>query len=56
MRQCDPELNSYWGAICTPLEIVTRDGKMRETNCANTECIFHIIQSIPLSKIEPFKR
>ena len=21
MRQRDPELNSYWGTICTPLEI-----------------------------------
>jgi DNA-damage-inducible protein D len=29
---------------------------MRETNCANTEGIFRIIQSIPSSKAEPFKR
>jgi hypothetical protein len=56
MRQRDPELNSYWGTICTPLEITAPDGKMRETNCANTEGIFRIIQSIPSPRAEPFKR
>jgi len=56
MRRRDPELNSYWGTICTPLEITAPDGKMRETNCANTEGIFRIIQSIPSPKAEPFKR
>lgn len=56
MRQRDPELNSYWGTICTPLVITAPDGKMRETNCANTEGIFRIIQSVPSPKAEPFKR
>jgi DNA-damage-inducible protein D len=56
MRRRDPELNSYWGTICTPLEIAAPDGKVRETNCANTEGIFRIIQSIPSPKAEPFKR
>ena len=56
MRQRDPELNSYWGTVCTPLEILAPDGKMREANCANTEGIFRIIQSIPSPKAEPFKR
>jgi len=56
MRQRDPELNSYWGTICTPLEIQAPDGKMRETNCSNTEGLFRIIQSIPSPKAEPFKR
>ncbi len=56
MRQRDPELNSYWGTICTPLEITAPDGKIRKTNCANTEGIFRIIQSIPSPKAEPFKR
>jgi prophage antirepressor-like protein len=40
MRQRDSELNANWGTICTPLEILAPDGKMRETNCANTEGIF----------------
>ena len=56
MRQRDPELSSYWGTICTPLELIAPDGKRRETNCANTEGIFRIIQSIPSAKAEPFKR
>ena len=40
MRQRDSELNSYWGTICTPLQLRSPDGKMRKTNCANTEGIF----------------
>jgi len=56
LRKRDPELSSYWGTICTPLAMVAPDGKMRETNCANTEGIFRIIQSIPSPKAEPFKR
>jgi len=32
------------------------DGKMRETDCANTETIFRIIQSVPSPKVEPLKR
>ena len=39
MRSRDSELNSYWGTICTPLEMTARDGKKRRTNCANTEVI-----------------
>ena len=56
MRQRDPQLNSYWGTICTPLDLLAPDGKIRESNCANTEGIFRIIQSIPSPKAEPFKR
>jgi len=56
MRQRDPELNSYWGTICTPLQLLAQDGKKRRINCANTEGVFRIIQSIPSPKAEPFKR
>ena len=38
------------------LKILAPDGKMRETDCADTETIFRIIQSIPSPKAEPFKR
>ena len=48
--------DSYWGTICTPLELTAPDGKKRETNCSNTEGMFRIIQSIPSPKAEPFKR
>jgi len=42
--------------ICKQLKLEATDGKMRETDCANTEGIFRIIQSIPSPKAEPFKR
>ncbi|MFZ5982068.1 MAG: Bro-N domain-containing protein [Patescibacteria group bacterium] len=56
MRQRDLELNSYWGTICTPLEMIANDGKKRKITSANVEGIFRIIQSIPSPKAEPFKR
>jgi SOS-response transcriptional repressor LexA len=42
--------------ICRQMKLEAQDGKMRETDCANTEGIFRIIQSIPSPKAEPFKR
>ena len=42
--------------FCKQLKLLAPDGKMRETDCANTEGIFRIIQSIPSPKAEPFKR
>jgi DNA-damage-inducible protein D len=41
---------------CHRLKLVAADGKKYETDCANTEGIFRIIQSIPSPKAEPFKR
>ena len=38
------------------MKLKAPDGKMRETDCANTESLFRIIQSIPSPKAEPFKR
>ncbi|KKQ37419.1 MAG: hypothetical protein US54_C0035G0001, partial [Candidatus Roizmanbacteria bacterium GW2011_GWA2_37_7] len=38
------------------LKLTATDGKLRETDCANTETMFRIIQSIPSPKAEPFKR
>jgi len=42
--------------FCRQLKIESIDGKKYETDCANTEGIFRIIQSIPSPKAEPFKR
>lgn len=42
--------------ICRQLKLEAQDGKLRTTDCANTEGIFRIIQSIPSPKAEPFKR
>lgn len=41
--------------FCHGLKLPAPDGKLRETDCANTEGIFCIIQSIPSPKPEPFK-
>ena len=42
--------------ICRQLKMKAPDGKMRETDCANVEGLFRIIQSIPSPKAEPFKQ
>ena len=55
MRKRDAELAKGWGQIVTPLLLETSGGKQK-VNCANTEGIFRIIQSIPSPKAEPFKR
>ncbi|MFA5159885.1 MAG: Bro-N domain-containing protein [Candidatus Omnitrophota bacterium] len=38
------------------LKMIAPDGKSRLTDCANTETMFRIVQSIPSPKAEPFKR
>ena len=55
MRARDPELGSRWGTICTPTRMMASDGKYYNTQAANMEGIFRIIQSIPSPKAEPFK-
>ncbi len=42
--------------FCHELKLQASDGKSYLTDCANTEGIFRIIQSIPSPKAEPFKR
>jgi len=42
--------------ICRQLKLESSDGKKYETDCANTEGMFRIVQSIPSPKAEPFKR
>jgi len=42
--------------FCNQLKLIAEDGKLRETDCSDTEGIFRIIQSIPSKKAEPFKR
>ncbi len=55
MRRRDKELSEGWGQIATPLSVDTAGGPQK-LNCANTEGIFRIIQSISSPKAEPFKR
>ena len=56
MRSRDPELDSKWGTICTPVEMLAPDGKHRKTQSADLEGIFRIIQSVPSKKAEPIKQ
>lgn len=46
------ELSPIW----VQLKLVAEDGRLRETDCANTKNMFRIIQSIPSKKAEPFKQ
>ncbi len=55
MRSRNTELNANWGTICTPLEMIAADGKLRKIQAADTEGILRIIQSIPSTKAEPIK-
>ncbi len=55
MRRRDPELNKGYGQFVHILLIQTTGG-LQKMNCANTEGLFRIIQSIPSPKAEPFKR
>jgi len=65
-----PDAGAYWRKLkqrlkaegseavtfCHGLKLDAPDGKLRITDCANTEGLFLIVQSIPSPKAEPFKR
>ncbi|MBF0490764.1 MAG: Bro-N domain-containing protein [Candidatus Omnitrophica bacterium] len=65
-----PDSGAYWRKLkqrliqegsqvvtfCHGLKLEASDGKKYGTDCANTEGMFRIIQSIPSPKAEPFKR
>jgi hypothetical protein len=56
LKQRLAEEGSEVVTFCHGLKVTAPDGKMRETDCATTEGVFRIIQSIPSPKAEPFKR
>ena len=65
-----PRPRKYWSALKTKLQqegselshklgqlkMPAEDGKMRETDVADTETLLRVIQSIPSPKAEPFKQ
>ena len=65
-----PDAGAYWRKLkqrlnaegsevvtfCHGLKLEAPDGKQRVTDCADTEGLFRIIQSIPSPRAEPFKR
>lgn len=56
MRKRDPELDVRWGTICTLTQLVANDGKEYNTTVATSEGLLRIIQSIPSTKKDEFKR
>lgn len=55
IRTRDNELSVNWGTICTPLDVISKDGRKRQENMSNLQGIFRIIQSISSPRAEPFK-
>lgn len=55
LRKRDEFLNQGWVQIVHTLKMDTNGGRQK-INCADTEGILRIIQSIPSPKAEPFKR
>lgn len=64
-----PEPRKYWNKVKTreftdlqlspiwrQLKLPAADGKQYRTDCATTQAMFRIIQSIPFPKAEPFKQ
>lgn len=54
-KECRKKKKSQLSTICRQLKLEATDGKMRETDVADIQGIFRIIQSIPSPKAEPFK-
>ncbi len=54
-KRMSEEEKSELSTICRQLKLKAPDGKMRETDAADMQGIFRIIQSIPSPKAEPFK-
>src|SRR3989339_599779 len=52
-REAEQGIELY--TFCVRLKLLAEDGKLRETDCANTKNMFRIIQSISSPKAEPFK-
>ena len=55
LKQRDEPLSQGWVQIVHTLPVETSGG-IQQMNCANTEGLFRIIQSIPSPKAEPFKQ
>ena len=54
-KRMSEEEKTELSTFCRQLKLRAPDGKMRETDAADMQGIFRIIQSIPSPKAEPFK-
>ena len=55
LKQREAEHGIELSTFCVQLKLPSADNKYYETDCANTEALFRIVQSIPSKKAEPFK-
>lgn len=55
LKSREEEQGVELSTFCVQLKLEADDGKFRETDCANTQSLFRLIQSIPSRKAEPFK-
>lgn len=53
-KRMTEEEKSELSTFCRQLKLKAPDGKMRETDVADMQGIFRIIQSVPSPKAEPF--
>ena len=56
LKKRESEMGIELSTNCVQLKLEAPDGKLRETDCANTKSLFRIIQSIPSKNAEPFKQ
>jgi DNA-damage-inducible protein D len=56
LKKREAEHEIELSTFCVQLKLSSSDGKFYATDCANTEAILRIVQSIPSRKAEPFKR
>ncbi|MBI3033358.1 Bro-N domain-containing protein [Candidatus Woesearchaeota archaeon] len=56
LKKRELEYQVELSTFCVQLKLTSIDGKLYETDCANTKALFRIIQSIPSKKAEPFKQ
>ncbi len=55
LKKREAEYGIELSTFCVQLKLASADGKLYETDCADTKALFRIIQSIPSRKAEPFK-
>jgi hypothetical protein len=54
-KRMDTETLSDVSPIWGKLKLLASDGKMRPTDCANTEGVFRVLMSVPSPKAEPLR-
>lgn len=56
LKRREKETTGQLFTFCKQFKLKASDGKMRQTDCADVEGVFRIVQSVPSPKAEPFKQ